>query len=699
MKSGTSFFNCTLFKKNLTRYWPIWALYALVWIYAMPVRCITIVSRNQAWMGETPIKQVQAFANGIPDLLEGLGVFMAFTSGVLAAMAVFSYLYNNRAAGMVHSLPVSREGLFLTNYLSGLVCLIGPNVLVWLLTLGAESLCSGYMDLYTVSVWFAAQSAMCIFFYSFAVFCAMFTGHLLALPAFYGILNFLAAFLMLLFDVLFEPFLYGYAGMTSTAEETVLWLTPFVHMIEELRWTNPGTGYRLLGVAELVIYTAVGLVFAALALLVYRKRHIESAGDVVAVAVVRPVFKYGVALCSGLSFGYWLHAMFGFEAPFGLMGSLLLWTFIGYFAAEMLLKKSFRVWKAWRGCAVLLVLVAVGLGALRGDAFGFVTRVPAANKVESVVVDGMGSYPYDVGRSFEFETQDAALIEKVIALHRGIVAQHKNPDSGEGGASDYIRLHVTYVLSNGTTLRRDYGTTVWPGSKLEQVARDFYCDAQVAQMSYGMDDIDPTRLTNVEIGSLWNTKEKKNEYYDLTENIPVEERQTALLAIYDALMADFKQGKLGKRYLFDLEEERQLNTCTTDLTIYWNEPYRVEATGVDSSITRIERVEAATSYYNATHGKSITLTPNAENTIRVLTELGILDEDTTLRLYREIVDEEERAKLIYGSMGHDPEELTSINLDPNSAYGIIGGADGPTAIIRGGNGDISASEAVPYPVG
>jgi len=48
-------------------------------------------------------------------------------------------------------------------------------------------------------------------------------------------------------------------------------------------------------------------------------------------------------------------------------------------------------------------------------------------------------------------------------------------------------------------------------------------------------------------------------------------------------------------------------------------------------------------------------------------------------------------------MGGDPKELTSITLNPNSAYGIIGGADGPTAIVVGGSGDVSASEVVPYP--
>ena len=670
MKSVTSYFNATLFQKNLTRYWPIWALYALIWLYALPIRCVMVVSRNQLWMGETPIKQVQSFANQIPDMLEGFGVFMAATFGVLAAMAVFSYLYNNRAAGMIHSLPVRREGLFLTSYLSGLVFLLAPNALVWLLTLGAEGLCSGYVDLYTVSLWLAAQSGMCIFFYSFAVFCAMFTGNLLALPAFYGILNFLAAILMLLFDVLFEPFLYGYAGMTNTAEEIVWWLTPAVRLAENVRWRNKGLGYHLEGVPELVIYTVAGLALAALALLVYRKRHIETAGDVVAVAVVRPIFKYGVALCSGLCLGYWLYAMFGIRAPFGLMGSLLLWTAIGYFAAEMLLKKSFRVFKAWRGCAVLLVLVAIGLTSLRMDAFGYVTRIPSPNKVVSVTVDGMGSYPYDEGRSFEFTTEDADLIEKTIALHQGFVDQHRNPSGGESlSHADYIRLNVEYTLTNGTVLRRQYGASVWPGSKLEQPARDFYCDPKVAQLSYGMEEIDPTHLDNVEVGSLWNTTSKKNEYYSLTEHVPVAEQQAALLAIYDAVMLDFEQGNLGKRYLFDLEDGRQNNTCTTDLVIYWNEPYNAKA-----ATPRVTAIEAATSYSRAIYSKSITLTPHAHNTIRVLTELGVLDEDTTLRLYRDIVDEEDRAKLIYG-------DLTSFPRDPATSVAIIGGADGPTSII------------------
>ena len=37
MKSKISFFNKTIFKKNVTLYWPIWALYTLILIIAQPL--------------------------------------------------------------------------------------------------------------------------------------------------------------------------------------------------------------------------------------------------------------------------------------------------------------------------------------------------------------------------------------------------------------------------------------------------------------------------------------------------------------------------------------------------------------------------------------------------------------------------------------------------------------------------------------
>ena len=34
MRSVTSCFNSTLYRKNLSRFWPIWALYSVIWLFA-----------------------------------------------------------------------------------------------------------------------------------------------------------------------------------------------------------------------------------------------------------------------------------------------------------------------------------------------------------------------------------------------------------------------------------------------------------------------------------------------------------------------------------------------------------------------------------------------------------------------------------------------------------------------------------------
>ena len=39
MRSVTSCFNSTLYRKNLSRFWPIWALYSVIWLFALPSIC------------------------------------------------------------------------------------------------------------------------------------------------------------------------------------------------------------------------------------------------------------------------------------------------------------------------------------------------------------------------------------------------------------------------------------------------------------------------------------------------------------------------------------------------------------------------------------------------------------------------------------------------------------------------------------
>ena len=70
-----------------------------------------------------------------------------------------------------------------------------------------------------------------------------------------------------------------------------------------------------------------------------------------------------VAICAALSVGQVFYQFFAYALPEGgwtLLVFLLLWGAVGYFVAEMLLQKSFWVFRGgWKGCVALcLVLTA-----------------------------------------------------------------------------------------------------------------------------------------------------------------------------------------------------------------------------------------------------------------------------------------------------------------------------------------------------
>ena len=232
MRSGISsfkFFNWTIFKKTVLRYWPVWGTYSIVWLMSLPLQGLMMLQLDAQNRGTTYYgSYVEGFAHDVPDLVQ-LSLVLAVVFGVLCAMAVCSHLYNPRSANFFGSLPVRREGLFLTHYLAGLAFLIVPNVIVFLLTLLVEAI-GGAVFLPGLWFWLAATCGECLFFYSMAVFCGMFTGHILALPAFYGIFNVLAYGVYFLVKTVFQRFYYGFTDFGDTLSKIVAWLTPIARL-------------------------------------------------------------------------------------------------------------------------------------------------------------------------------------------------------------------------------------------------------------------------------------------------------------------------------------------------------------------------------------------------------------------------------------------------------------------------------------
>ena len=641
MRSGTSYFNFTLFRKNLARFWPIWGLYGLLWLMLLPVNILV----NGEYMSRADTRILPlGFLTGS---LSAAATF-AFLFGILAAMAVFSYLYSSRSAAFLHSLPMRREGLFLTNYLSGLAFLIVPNAVVFLTAVAVES-AFGILVFSSLFTWLVVTSCLNLFFYSFAVFCAMFTGHILALPAFYGILNVLATGLCFLFQDMASRFLFGFTG-ASWLEDVAVWLTPLVFLAyhTDIDYGTVNTDPCFTGLGYVFLLALVGLVFAGLALAVYRRRQLERAGDVVSVSWVRPVFQYGVAFCCAIALGTMFDSFFSSLLPrnaWALLVWMLLWGAFGCFVAAMLLHKSFWVFRpCWKGCAVFLACLTAAMCLMELDGFGFETRVPAAAQVKSVFVSGVRTYPDDDLRYPTYGIDDPELIEEVTRLHRRITEEkawlEQQTDVRTGGWSideaDGLEvqtaygtdLRLTYTLTDGSVMERYYYLPVTAETLADAASPDAMLQALLntpglsEEMYLGGVSGDD-RLVDAVLTAVWQDEYPgPNQRSGFTEEyLPAE----ALAELEQAVRADLAAGDLGRRYLLE-DRERLENCCYCDLEL----TYRVaESTKEPATVRVSETAPAGSAQQASTYIITITLQKSASNTLAVLEKYGI-DPDTML---------------------------------------------------------------------
>lgn len=471
MQSKTSFFNRTLFRKNLSRYWPLWGFASFVGFLAPAALLVRVIQSGETSVAPLRVREIYYYlvADAVP--------IVSIAYAILCAMAVWSYLYNPRSVGMMHSLPIRREGLFLTNLLSGLAMMAIPYLVAGGLGTLLFACCGGF-DAWGTLVTILAVIAQSVTFFGLATFCAFLTGNIFALPALYFLLNFLAPLGDWLCNLFARGFLFGF---TADYSGTVDFLCPMVYLTQRLyvnseyetvrdsalEYQNRLTSVTLENAWLIAAYAAAGLVFLALAYLLYRRRESERAGDVVAVRVFRPVFRFGVAALSALLGGRLLYALLweSFQAgdtftPVPLAIFLIVAGLIGYYAASMLLAKSLRVFRGSAVGALCLVAACVAFCAgMRYDLFGIERRIPAEGEIAQLEI-------YLARNTYYLTPEDQPeLLSGAQDLQRTLIDQkdliQRNYETYRHGSSSsdpdaYTNIRYIYTLKNGATVERFY---------------------------------------------------------------------------------------------------------------------------------------------------------------------------------------------------------------------------------------------------
>lgn len=499
MPRKTSFCNAALLRSDIKRYWPLLFLYVAVWVVILPMQILS-ASRQcdgvaDGIMTVLQLKQHNVIIQSIPA-----SVVMSLLFGCFAAMAVWSYLMSGRTVGLMHALPVTRTQAFFSHILSVLGALTAGNVLIFLLT----ALCSAgfsYVDWTALGTWLLLTELMALFFFALGSLCAMVTGWLLAVPVLYGAMNVVALLLYAVISTMTQMFYFGYSS--SDIPEFITWLTPVGRIWDAVanggaqpvevqlpigaqiyhRFQLPASAF-----STCIIYAAVGIALLALVWWLYKKRPSETAGDAMSFRWLQPIARWSIGLCGGLGLGLFLNYVILGSSFAGLLICQLVMGVICFFAAQMLLKKKFRIFTSrwWvETLALVLTLLAVTL-CIKLDITGYQHRVPDAEDVTSVRFDA--SYA-------DFTTDDPAAVESVISLHRAILEQYDETgerlenqtylDTEGGPTIRYVR--VDYQLRNGTSLCREWRVSIVNGSDIHRLLTQLVSRTDCRESLMGLD--------------------------------------------------------------------------------------------------------------------------------------------------------------------------------------------------------------------
>lgn len=671
MQSRTSYFNGTLFRKNLTRFWPLWGMASFLGAL-FPLAMLLELIRNPPRNAVNPLNFTGAYYSILAYAVPVISLLYA----ILCAMMVWSYLYNARSVGMMHTLPIRREGLFLTNFLSGMAMMLIPYAVVGSLCVLISLACGG-LDMAGLLVTVLGVLGESFFYFASATFAAFVTGSLFALPALYFLLHFLAVLLDWLLSLFAEGFLLGLSGGYSGAAE---WLSPTVYLMRHVgvnrtyteadltgsRWTQSVlTAVDLENAWLIGAYALAGAALLALAYVLYRRRRSESAGDVVAVGWMKPLFRYGVAALAALLGGLLLYTLFweqfqsgGYTDALPMAVCMAVAGVIGYYAASMLLAKSLRVFrKSWKGAVLVVAGCAAMCCVLHFDALGIAARVPEISEVKQVSL-------YTADNSYDFYPgEEDELLEQVRQVHQAIVADadyiiREQADGSWRGTS----FDVTYTLSNGLTVVRNYLLPIdrermaQPGTYDCLLDRLVNSEAMRAKRLHAGDE----RYT---VSGGWLSLEKRSESMDLSS------REAA--GLLDALGKDAAAGTWGTYGWFD-SDDGGAYALSLELTFSYEDEWG-----------------------RATDWITITVRPGMENTLACLKELGLVT-DADLVTYAELYPEDYGYEAEYDAAVSDGRVPTDTEyayedpfaeenyVSPADPIGVIGGADGPTEVFVAG---------------
>ncbi len=463
MKSKTSFFNRTAFVKDVTRFAPVWAFYLVVVGLVMVSNMVDSLNWSFCY---------EEIAWDLTKTLEGMAV-ANFVYALVCSQLLFGDLFNTRLCNALHAFPLQREGWFGSHCVAGMAFSVVPNFvlsLAFLLFLG---------DMWFIIIfWLLASTLQFLFFFAVGAFSAVCTGNRFGMALVYGLINLFAVLVIWLATTFYEPLFYGVPlSLDELAMfSPVVWIATdglelfyIEYKVTDINGSRYAE-YLYHGLSDgwwyLVIVAVVGVAFLVGALLLYRRRDLEKAGDLVAFPFFSLPFSVLMTLGVAAVFQMMDEELIGTETYVFLIAGLIL----GLFSSEMLLKRTVRVFKKKAFLKLLAIGGLFGLSILLTalDPLGITRWTPEPDRVASVTISNDYSYDPDAFHHSVLDQQwsitDPELIEEVVELH-GLILEEDRLNEVRYYYENVREVYLHYTLNNGREVNRRYyvkvGTEAW----------------------------------------------------------------------------------------------------------------------------------------------------------------------------------------------------------------------------------------------
>lgn len=584
MTSSKSLFNFGIYKNALKRFkWGSF-LYFIILFFSLPfiilVQEKSYLLNSYRFVPETTPLILQSGFMVIPTLL-------AMIVPTIVATLCFNNVHSAKQSNFIHSLPLARLENYISNIFASLTLIILP-VLLNAVILLVMSL-TGYQEIIassSVIYWFFLNIAISFVMLSVSAFAAFLTGHTAAHLAINLLIHTAPLIVALGIYLISDIFLYGFSESNTFIGTQIVNNTPMVWLFSSA--VDHHKDLNVFLKPQLWIFIAMAIAFYILAFVLYKNRKLEACGDVAAFKVFRPILKYtATAFAAVLIFGMLTSTNLGAVPIFTIAAAV---TAVVYFASEMLIRKTVKVFGSFKGYAGFALFMAIFISIFAyTDIFGYEHRIPEKANIESATVY------YRFGNTVPMVADDK-LIEDVRTIHSELISDIPVVDNN---FDRYTNLYVKYNLKNGKTLERQYRVTE---EMSDRAIAKMYETTEYKNIVYDFNLINIDKIKNVDMRVFSNS---------YTHHISVNENSARIL---DAIKKDLEV------LTYDEIEKQGFAII---ISFYINQTAEENK---DSGVFVTAQPADYDYYPNRMLSFNMSINSNYKNTFSLLKELGYYDE-------------------------------------------------------------------------